>query len=62
MKTPKTREMIEHMLKELERPVKDTTPWEMNFLISIQDQFNRKGTLSDKQFEILERIYAEKTA
>lgn len=61
-KTPNTKEMIEHFLKELENPVKDLTPWEMNFVISITDQFNRKGTLSDKQFEILERIYAEKTA
>ena len=62
MKTPKTTEMIEHMFEELKRPIKDLSEWELNFLLSISDQFDRHGTLSDKQFEILERIYTEKTA
>ena len=62
IKTPKTKELIEHFLKELENPAKELTIWERDFVISITDQFNRRGTLSDKQFEILERIYAEKTA
>ena len=60
--TPKTKETIEHFLSSLDHPVKELTAWESNFIISITDQFERRGTLSDKQFEILERIYAEKTA
>ncbi len=62
MKTPKTPELIQHMFDELNAPVKELTDWEYNFLASISDQFSNRGTLSDKQFEILERIYAEKTA
>jgi len=49
------------MLQALESPHKDLTEWEENFLESISDQFDKRGTLSDKQFEILDRIYAEKT-
>jgi hypothetical protein len=60
--TPKTPEMIEHMIRELAHPVKNLTDWETDFITSISDQFDTKGTLSDKQFAILERIYAEKTA
>ena len=32
-----------------------------NFLESLADQFERKGTLSDKQFHTLDNIYTEKT-
>ncbi len=62
MKTPQTTDMIEHFLKELERPAKTLSEWELDFLTSIKDQFDRRGMLTTKQFEILERIYAEKTA
>ncbi len=61
-KTPKTKETIQHFISELENPSHPLSKWEEDFLISISDQFDRRGTLSDKQFEILERIYAEKTA
>lgn len=62
MPTPRTREMILHMIGELQTPAKTLTKWEENFVSSISDQFDRRGSLSDKQFEILESIYAEKTA
>jgi hypothetical protein len=61
-KTPKTTETIRHFLSELESPKKPLTLWEENFLASVSDQFTNRGTLSDRQFEILERVYAEKTA
>lgn len=32
--------------------------WEINFIASINDQLNQKGYLSQKQEEILEKIYA----
>ena len=38
------------------------TKWEKDFMESITEQFNRKNWISDKQEEILERIYTEKTS
>ena len=60
--TPQTTEMIEHFFKELERPKGELTAWELEFVASVKDQFDRKGSLSAKQFTILERIYSERTA
>lgn len=62
MKTPNTPELVKHMLSELEQPARELTAWEVGFLESLTDQFERRGSLSARQFEILERIYAEKTA
>lgn len=62
MKTPHTHEMIEHMINALEQPSRELTEWEDNFMNSIKRQYALKSILSDKQFEILERIYAEKTS
>jgi hypothetical protein len=58
----KTREMIGHMLLELETPVKTLTKWEEGFVMSVSDQFDSRGTLSDKQFEVLSKIYEDKSA
>jgi len=33
------------------------TEWEYDFMGSITEQFDSRGTLTDKQQEILERIY-----
>ena len=55
-------ELIRHMLDALQAPSKKLTMWEESFLGSVSDQFDRKGTLSEKQFKILESIYTEKTA
>lgn len=60
-KTPKTPHTIRHFLAELETPFRPLSSWENQFLENVTDQFNMGGTLSDKQFEILERIYTEKT-
>ena len=40
---------------------KSLTSWELGFMESITDQFERSKSLSARQSEILERIYAEKT-
>ncbi len=40
---------------------RNLSAWEVNFMESITDQFERAGSLSERQREILERIYAEKT-
>lgn len=58
---PNTHANITEFLSALENPYKALTTWEQDFIISITDQFNMRGTLSDKQFNILERIYTEKT-
>lgn len=62
MKTPKITEIIEHFYKELEMPRVQLNQWELNFIESTKDYFDRTGHLSDKQFEVLERIYVEKSA
>ncbi len=62
MKTPNEPATIEHFLESLKNPSRTLTEWEENFIASIEYQYNMKRKLSDKQFEILERIYAEKTA
>ncbi len=36
------------------------TPWEVSFLESVTDQFDCRGSLSERQLEVLERIYNEK--
>lgn len=59
---PDQHKLVMHMLQDLETPYKELTKWEEDFVISVTDQFERTHNLSERQFEILERIYAEKTA
>jgi len=49
---------IRSMLEALES-ASTLTKWEEEFLTSIALQFERKGTLSDKQCEVLEKIYTK---
>jgi hypothetical protein len=37
------------------------TEWEQTFIESLKEQLERKGSLSPRQVEILEKIYADKT-
>ena len=37
------------------------TSWESDFVDSVEDQLQARGRLSDRQIEILDRIYAERT-
>lgn len=55
-----TRDRIEACLYNC-HPNKPLTPWELNFIESVAEQYEAKGRLSEKQEEILERIYAQKT-
>lgn len=36
--------------------------WEKSFMESVTDQFTRRGSISDKQEEIVERIYTERVS
>lgn len=47
-------------LQEIEENGKGLTKWEEDFITSITEQFQRTGSLSDKQEDILERIYVDK--
>lgn len=52
---------VSNFIDALQTPHKPLSPWEESFLESITDQWETKQWLSDRQLEILERIYAEKT-
>lgn len=52
--------VIQQMLDSLKTPSRELTKWEENFLDSIAEQFATKKWLSDRQFELLDRIYEEK--
>lgn len=53
------RLQIDSMLERVDDYFDDSlvTDWERNFIESISEQFDNRGDLSDKQVEILERIY-----
>lgn len=56
-----TREVVLHMIDTVNDEGRGLTPWERTFMESVTEQMERAGTLSERQQEILERIYAEKT-
>lgn len=56
------KEFVKEMLERTTNEGQDLTDWENQFIESITDQYNRKGSLSDKQIDILERIYTEKVS
>jgi len=58
--TPEQEKAVKDMLDDLKEPRKALTPWEMDFLTSISDQFTNYGRLSEKQLAVLERVHAEK--
>jgi len=60
--SPDDKQLAGHMLRELESPSKELTAWELGFLESLGDQLETRGSLTDKQMEVLKRIYEEKTA
>jgi hypothetical protein len=60
--TKEQQTLASHMLKALESPSRELTKWEEDFLESVGEQFEERGHLSERQMEIVERIYSEKTA
>lgn len=54
-------EAVDRWFRLLADEGRGLTAWEMEFLESVQAQWDRTRRLSPKQLEILERIYAEKT-
>ena len=54
------REVLEQWISAVNEGGRRLTAWELQFMESITEQFDNSGSLSEKQEEILERIYAEK--
>ncbi len=52
---------IQDWIDKITENPKGLTKWEENFIDDIADQFVMKKWISDRQEEILERIYVEKT-
>lgn len=48
---------IREVIESCESEIENLTKWEQSFVESISDQYERSGRLSDRQLEILERIY-----
>ena len=55
------REKWEDWLDAIESDGVNLSPWEEDFIASIRDQVERGRDLSEKQLEIVERIYTERT-
>lgn len=58
MRQPK--EVLKHWITAVNDEGRKLTDWEIQFMESITEQFDSSGSLSEKQEEILERIYTEK--
>lgn len=56
------RTLVTHMIEELNHPFKTLTSWEEKFHLSVALQWGAKHWISEKQFETLERLYADKTS
>ena len=54
------REVLEQWISAVNEGGRRLTPWELQFMESITAQFDEGGGLSEKQEEILEKIYVEK--
>ncbi|MFH1183856.1 MAG: hypothetical protein V1755_02310 [Chloroflexota bacterium] len=54
-------DVIRWQLKCLKELSDQCTTREFDLLISFEEQFNRQGTLSERQMEILEEIYLRRS-
>lgn len=54
-------EVIKQWIDHINNEGHALSKWELDFMESITDQFERRQSVSDKQEEILERIYTDKT-
>ena len=57
----KDAKVIEHWINTVNDEGVNLSKWELDFMESITEQFGTCNWISDKQEEILERIYADKT-
>jgi len=57
----KDASVIAGWIEQIQCHGRGLTKWEEDFLESIADQFKESGSISDRQEEILERVYSSKT-
>jgi hypothetical protein len=55
-----TDSTIRFYLDCLKTPSEELSTWEEDFIESLTEQFDERGTLTDRQFEKLEDIYDSK--
>lgn len=55
-------EVIEHWISTILSEGRGVTKWEQTFVEDLAEQIEESGTLSERQEEILESIYAKRTA
>lgn len=55
------KETIRHWIETINKEGKNLSSWEEEFMESLTEKFENRGWISEKQEEVLERIYSEKT-
>lgn len=53
------RKQIAYVLSQCEDYTERLSEWERNFVESVTEQFERRGSLSEKQEDVLEKIYCK---
>jgi hypothetical protein len=53
-------EVLDDWIARVNSEGRNLTEWEQSFMESVTDQMDRQRHLSERQIEILERIYTEK--
>ena len=57
----KSKEILTGWIEAIQEQGRGLSKWEEDFVDSVSEQLSSRGTLSERQEETLERIYAEKT-
>ena len=58
----KPPEVIKYWIDTINTEAKELSKWEENFMESVTEQFELWKSISNRQEEILERLYTEKTS
>jgi hypothetical protein len=58
----KPKAIIESWIELVNAEGRNLSKWEQDFMDSLTEQFEARGSISDRQEEILERIYSERTS
>lgn len=58
---PEPIEVYQSWIDQCHQQSTELTAWELDFCDSLQERLDRKVNLSERQVEILEKIYSEKT-
>lgn len=59
--TPEDLKLAEYFVDTLVTAGRELTEWETKFVTSVEMQLLERHFISDKQFQILERIYTDRT-